>query len=194
MQWMQQRLPTSWDSTLSVIVIGTFKQRVPQVETDFTRASIGSLISSKMPIANWNIILSTFSCYINIIKSAAHLSPPWKNNNINRGNTKCKPRDLFDLEVEGGDCRKLSLCQEVFGGRGVGKSAGSTHCNGHTRLLPCATYYYNYYYISIIVTLFTQRYHEKSGKLGSNCIKVPNSETYNTLWLINNLNIFGKKT
>lgn len=83
--------------------------------------------------------------------------------------------------------------RKFFGGRGVGKSAGSTHSNGHTRLLPCATYYYNYYYISIIVTLFTQRYHEKSGKLGSNCIKVPNSETYNTLWLINNLNIFGKK-
>lgn len=40
------------------------------------------------------------------------------NNNINRGNTECKPRDHFDLEVEGGDSRKLSLCQEVFWGAG----------------------------------------------------------------------------
>lgn len=76
------------------------------------------------------------------------------------------------------DYRKLSLCQEVLGGRGV-EERPQTHSNGHTGLLPCATYYYNYYYISIIVTLFTQRYHEKGGKLGSNCIKVPNSETYN---------------
>lgn len=89
------------------------------------------------------------------------------NNNINRGNTECKPRDHFDLEVEGGDSRKLSLCQEVFWGGGEWGNRPEAHSNGHTRLLPCATYYYNYYYISIIVTLFTQRYHKKSGKLGS---------------------------
>lgn len=44
------------------------------------------------------------------------------NNSIKRGNTKCKLRDLFDLEVEGEDCRKLSLCQEVFWGEGSGET------------------------------------------------------------------------
>lgn len=118
MQWMQRRLPISWACTLYAIVIGTFKQRVPQVETDFTRASIGSPISSKVPIANWNVILSTFSCYINIIKKISYTPvPPWMSNNIKRGNTKCKLRVLLDLQwrVErlSKDCR---CARKLLGG------------------------------------------------------------------------------
>lgn len=76
--------------------------------------------------------------------------------------------------------RIVSVSASFLGGERSGEAAVGTRSNGHTGLLPCATYYYNYYYISIIVTLFTQRCHKKCGKLGSNYIKVPNSETYDT--------------
>lgn len=103
------------------------------------------------------------------------------NNNIKKVIVSANCCKVFlDLEWRVKRLSKVVIVPGSFRGEGSGEAAGSTHSNGHTGLLPCATYYYNYYYISIIVTLFTQRYHEKSGKLGSNCIKVPNSETYNT--------------
>lgn len=55
------------------------------------------------------------------------------------------------------NCLRVS---KFFGGERSGEAAAGTRSNGHTGLLPCATYYYNYYYISIIVTLFTQRCHK----------------------------------
>lgn len=71
---------------------------------------------------------------------------------------------------------------ESFWGEGSGQTAASTRSNGHTGLLPCA----QLIIIIIIITLALYSYTfytempQDVEKLGSNYIKVPNSETYDT--------------
>jgi len=142
MQWMQQKSLTSWDYILYVIVIGISKQRVPQVETDFTKASIGFPISWKMPIANWEIILSTFSCYINIIQKQLHTCPPLAL--CDEWVIHYKKQTKYKLQ----DLRSWIVDTYIY-------THTHTHTHTHTYIYICTyTYIYIYIYIYTYITIY----------------------------------------
>lgn len=187
MQWTRRRSPTSWDYILCVIAIGTFKQRAPQAGTDFTRASIGSPISWKMPTANRKVILSTFSCYTNTIqkkrkKKEPHTCPPiGTSKRIAKSAESLRPRE--PRWIEGSSLKVISALASSWG-----EGSGQAAANGHTGLLPRAQLIITITTTTTLAlysyTFYTEMPQER-GKLGSNYIKVPNSETYDTRWLTN---------